>query len=333
MSVSQRADGRFIVKYRADGHWKQRSFKIEQEAIAFDLEQSQPHDNEDITMGELLMVFVRSRPDLHRTTKNSLAWLFSDDGPCAFMRDKYAEALNRRDLEMLREGMRARDVTNNTINHYQAYIQSVLAWGVEQELIQRHPWQFKKLKVVKPIVTADLPSLLMVYRQLPEYMQWAVKTAFFLALRFGHVELFSLQWSAFDWQRRQVVIRQGKSGKLKTVLIRNQAYYEEAMGRFAQDMRNGVPLVCHRHGMRVLAYRTAWLLACRRAGVKMKPYAVRHVAATTMLANGADLAAVAAQLGHSSVATTGSTYAHVTPLGQAHAAESMPTLDAGDGKK
>lgn len=155
----------------------------------------------------------------------------------------------------------------------------------------------------------------------------------FLALRFGHVELFGLLWTAFDWQRRQVVIRQGKSGRLKTVLIRNDAYFQEARGRFLQDMKNGVPLVCHRNGIKVLSYRTAWLTACRKAGVQMRPYDVRHIAATTMLANGADLAAVAAQLGHASVATTGATYAHVTPLGQAHAAESLPAIDVLPSKK
>lgn len=52
-----------------------------------------------------------------------------------------------------------------------------------------------------------------------------------------------------------------------------------------------------------------------------------------MLANGADLAAVAAQLGHASVATTGATYAHVTPMGQAHAAEALPEFDPSEGKK
>ena len=65
----------------------------------------------------------------------------------------------------------------------------------------------------------------------------------------------------------------------------------------------------------------------------MKPYAVRHIAATTMLANGADLAAVAAQLGHASVATTGATYAHVTPMGQAHAAEALPAFAPLEDKK
>lgn len=56
------------------------------------------------------------------------------------MRDKYADMLNRRDLEFFRENMRARAVSNNTINHYQAYVQSALAWEVEQELIGQHPW-------------------------------------------------------------------------------------------------------------------------------------------------------------------------------------------------
>ena len=44
-------------------------------------------------------------------------------------------------------------------------------------------------------------------------------------------------------------------------------------------------------------------------------------------AAGADLAAVAAQMGHSSIQTTATTYAHVTPGGQSRAAELMPPLD------
>lgn len=328
MSVSHRQDGRWVVKYKQDGKWKQQAFRDEQTARAFDADQALDPSDNSLSMGELVASYLRSNPDMYFETRKRIVWLFADGGPCAFMRDKYAEAINRQDLERLRESMRARNVSNNTINHYQAYIQAALAWGVEQELIFRHPWRgYKKLKVTKPIITSNLPDLIRVYSFLPEYLQWAVKTAFFLALRFGHAELFGLLWTSFDWQRRQVVVRQGKSGRLKTVLLRNEAYFQEARDRYYEDMKNGVPLVCHRNGIKVLSYRTAWLTACRKAGVKMRPYDVRHVAATTMLANGADLAAVAAQLGHASVATTGATYAHVTPLGQAHAAESMPAID------
>ena len=92
-------------------------------------------------------------------------------------------------------------------------------------------------------------------------------------------------------------------------------------------MKAGIPLVCHRQGQRVLSFRTSWLNACRRAGVKMRPYDIRHIAASEMLANGADLAAVAAQLGHASVATTGLIYAHVTSGSQQLAASVMPALE------
>lgn len=63
----------------------------------------------------------------------------------------------------------------------------------------------------------------------------------------------------------------------------------------------------------------------------MRPYDIRHIAASEMLAHGADLAAVAAQLGHQSVATTGATYAHVTTGSQTRDAQLMPgiTCDLG----
>lgn len=172
MSVSRRADGRWIVKFRdADGKWKQKSFRDEQTAHSFDAEQidnGQEGEESRLTTGELVLAYLRSRPDLHRSTRSSLLWLLADGGPAAFLRDKYADMLNRQDLERMRENLRARDVTNNTQNHYQAYIQSVLAWGVEQEFLARHPWPFKKLKLVRPIISATLDDMMRVYRELPD---------------------------------------------------------------------------------------------------------------------------------------------------------------------
>ena len=108
------------------------------------------------------------------------------------------------------------------------------------------------------------------------------------------------------------------------------AYVESE--RYESDSKAGIVLVCHRDGQRVLSYRGAWIAACQRAGVQMRPYDIRHLAATVMLGAGADLAAVAAQLGHSNVATTGATYAHVTAGAQARAAALMPEIDDGDTK-
>ena len=88
-------------------------------------------------------------------------------------------------------------------------------------------------------------------------------------------------------------------------------YWQEARGHYEEDMSAGIPWVCHRAGKRVLDYNQAW----RKA-----------LAASEMLAAGADLPAVSAQLGHASTQTTASTYAHVVPRAQLHAAEVMPVL-------
>lgn len=327
MSISTRKDGRFVVKYKQDGGWKQRTFRDRATAEAFDAEQNLPEEDTRLTMGELIVKYLHGNPDLYHQTRERIIWLYADGGACAFMRDKYAESLSRQDLERLRDNMRQRGAGNNTINHYQAYTRSILAWGVDQSLIVFNPWRdFKKLKIVKPIHTATLFDLSRLYPYLPPHLQWAVKTAFFLALRPGMVELFRLRWDAFNFRRGIVSIRQGKTGRVKTVYP-NPAYMQEAALRCAEDFIQGRALVCHNRGKPVSSYHKAWGLACKKSGVNMRFYDVRHLAATEMLSRGADLAAVAAQLGHASVTTTGSTYAHVTPGGQSHAGEIMPAID------
>lgn len=331
----------YFCKWREDGKEKRRYFRTEQEAQAFETErlQSKVMEDDRLTLGELTMLFFRSRPEFNAETKRHIVYFLAGreqggqhiDGIGEFLRDKYAESLTRQDLERMREGFRAQGTGNNTINKYQAYIRAILAWGVDQELIHINPWRdYRRLKAARPVIKANVNDLRRLYPHLPEYLQWAVKTAFFLALRPGQVELFSLTRDAFNWQRGIVIVRQGKSGLLKTVLP-HPAYMAEAAERCQRDMAAGIPLVCHRgNGQRVLSFRTAWALACKRAGVSLRPYDIRHIAATEMLARGADLAAVAAQLGHSSVATTGGTYAHVTAGGQARAAALMPAIESGD---
>lgn len=177
------------------------------------------------------------------------------------------------------------------------------------------------------MVTTTLEDIVAVYQHAPDWLQWAMKTCYFLSLRPGHVELFSLLWTAFNWQRGLVVVRQGKSGIIKTV-VAPQTYLTQALQRCTQDTVAGIPYVCHRNGRPVVNYRKGWDLAVKAAGLThFRMYDIRHVAATTMLALGADLASVSAQLGHTSVTTTGNTYAHVTVGAQQKAAALMPGLD------
>ena len=134
-----------------------------------------------------------------------------------------------------------------------------------------------------------------------------------------------MKWENFDWRRGLIHVRQGKSGAIKTV-VPPQNYLDEARARWQLDSAKGVEFVCTRNGRQVCAYLKDWWKACDAAGVRMRPYDIRHLAASEMLAGGADLASVAAQLGHASVTTTGRTYAHVLGDGQAKVASLLPSL-------
>ena len=334
----------WAVQWSEDGKRTRKYFKTQQEAEAFECERLARVSSEQdrLTLGELTALFFRSRPDLHDNTRNTLVNFFSGreesdrhiEGSGEFLRDKFADSLNRQDLERMREILRAKGDGNNTINKYQAYIRAILAWGADQSLISHNPWRdFKRLTVQKKIVTTSIANIQAAYVHMPDWLQWAVKTLYALSLRPGHVELFGLLWTAFDWRRGVVFVRQGKSGRIKTVYP-PALYLDEAYMRFQEDMKSGIALVCHREGKRVLSYREAWSAAIKKAGLPhFRMYDVRHVAATEMLAGGADLAAVSAQLGHSSITTTGTVYAHVTAGSQQRAAALMPVLGKDNGKE
>ena len=104
-------------------------------------------------------------------------------------------------------------------------------------------------------------------------------------------------------------------------------YLAEAWKRFQSDKAAGRTLVCRGGNDQTVGqdtYRKAWSRACKKVGVSMPMYALRHIAASEMLSNGADIAAVAAQLGHKDITTTGVFYTHALVSSQRRAAMSLP---------
>jgi len=330
----------WCVQWQENGVRRKRYFKTEQEAHAFERERlEQKEGPRQLTLGELVALYFRSNPDKHPKTRKNIVYFFAGhedrktgkhiEGTGEFLRDKYAERLDRSDLETMREAFRARGTSNATMNKYQKYIHAILAWGADQELVASNPWRdFKYLKAQRRIISTTLCDFQMILPHCPDWLVWALKTAYALALRPGQVELFSLPWSAFNWRFGYVQLLQGKTGRMKRV-IPPPLYWQEARGHYEEDMSAGIPWVCHRAGKRVLDYNQAWRKALADSGMSgrgIRMYDIRHVAASEMLAAGADLPAVSAQLGHASTQTTASTYAHVVPRAQLHAAEVMPVL-------
>lgn len=326
MSIARRTDGRWLVKYKFNGSWKQRTFRTRAEAKLFDSEQTiEQAAEENLSVGELVTTFLRSVPH-HRNYVCAIKMLLmSDNGEGRFLFDRFVETLTRRDLERLRENLRTRNIKNITINKYVAMLEAAFSWGVEQDFISNNPWRkYKPLPYQNTPIEVSKDDFKAVYAIAPDWMKWAMKTTYCLCLRPGMVELFSLKWDSFNFARGTVTVIQGKTRIPKTV-VPPVPYMNEAKERFTHDRSQGIEYVCTKNGQQVTknVYQGTWKRTCRKAGIKMRTYDIRHLAATSMLSAGSDLISVAAQLGHQNCATTGRFYAHATQRGQQIAAQAL----------
>ena len=174
MSVAQRKDGRWICKYKEGNTWKQRSFRDEEEARTFNQQKQDEilaEIDDRMTGGELALAYYRSNTKHPKTVKNVVHFLCGHEkdgihvqGAGEFLRDLYAEDLTRKNLEQMRD----RGTSNNTINHMQAYLRAILAWGVDQELIRINPWRdYQRLPVQRVVVSVSLATLKAVYEASP----------------------------------------------------------------------------------------------------------------------------------------------------------------------
>lgn len=338
MSVAKRGDGRFVVKFKdEEGRWKQRSFRTDEEARQFDADcQYDAVENTRLTLLEAVLAYLKNTEYAEKTIATYEFLVCGHDrqngyhreGPAEFIADRFVDTLTRRDLENVRERCRNDGLTMTSINSYVSKLKAAINWCVEQDLLHENPWgKYRQLPGAKNKPrTGTLEDFHKLFPVLPPWLQWAAQTAIALCLRPGISELFRLEWSAFDWKARTVCVYMPKVCTTKLVFP-PEAYLAEAWLRFKSDMAAGKTLVCRgRKGTAVTSsmYHKSWDRACKKIGVLMPMYALRHIAASEMLANGVDIAAVAAQLGHKNITTTGAFYTHALASSQRRAATCLP---------
>lgn len=339
MSLSQRKDGRFCVKYKdAGGQWRQRSFKSEADARRFDDEMSyEAQAATPMTLRECVVAYALAHPALVETTRARFSYLVNGrkrkdethaEGPAEFLADKYCKELDRRDLENMRAAMVQRGNKPATVNLYVAYLRAALNWAAREDLIEENPWgKYRNLPVGrKKHRDGTLEDFRKVYDALPPWAQWVCRTCLALCLRPGRAELCALTWAAFDWHARRVSVYMSKVREEKTVYP-PESYLAEAWERYQAPRRHEFVCMGARGGrLSYKSWASTWYRACDSAGVKIAPYAMRHIAASMMLAGGADMAAVAAQLGHANITTTAEFYTHAVASAQRRAAAVNPLV-------
>ncbi len=329
MSISQRKDGRWLVKYKDPlGAWKQKAFRDESEARRFDDEQQYDAAKETrLTLREAVVAYVQSR-NLSEQRRVMYSFLVNGydrkdgthtEGPAEFLADKFCTELDRRDLENLKFRLLGRGQKGVSVNVNIGCLKAALSWAESEDLIPFDPWRKYRAKVKDKVRhrSGSYKAFQTVYAALPDWMQWVCRTCMALCLRPGK-ELTDLEWSAFDWDARCVTIYMAKVDRDKTVYP-PESYLTEAWEKYQTDTEAGRPHVCHNKKAEQLSYSSficCWKKACAKTGVKIPPYAMRHLVASMMLSTTGDLPAVSKQLGHANPGITAAIYSDVVSAKQ-----------------
>nr|DAT24629.1 MAG TPA: Integrase [Caudoviricetes sp.] len=326
MSICQRKDGRFVVKYKDEaGRWRQKGFRDRAAAEAFQVEMTYAESkNTRLTVSESIVLYLEHRK-ICKINRQAYALLLVRMGD--ELATKYVDTLDRRDLENFRRTLQVEyHLSPRSVNSGMKRLLAAWRWCASEDFLDSVPWA-KYHKLPEPPHKhncGDFAVFKAVYAMASPALQWAARTCLALCLRPGR-ELQDLRWKDVDLAHGRAHVWMPKVSRWKDVIAPGW-WVDEARAR--SEGKSSEDHVClTSRGLPWRSDKTTWGRAQKKAGVKGCPlYTVRHMAASLMLEAGADPAAVAAQLGHSSVATTASFYTHAVAGAQERAAGKIPDL-------
>lgn len=228
--------------------------------------------------------------------------------------------------------MRESGLAATTINRRIAIIKAALNWAEAEELIEVNPVRsFSAPRgqniQIPPPSPSELEAMLSV--AMP-HIQRVIIMGLSFGVRVGPSELFSIKWEHVDlfrwimrvWSADKNMNRQYRDLKIRESLRPIFAEWRE------QDAASGAEHLINWHHGQVKSIKRAWKETMDKAGItrRIRPYDLRHAHATEALANGADVKAVAENMGHSDTTMIYRHYQHVLVRQREAALESVPTL-------
>lgn len=230
------------------------------------------------------------------------------------------------ELEIVEAVARARPGCKDiTRQRYTSYLKIITAWGVKHKLVKLNPlaeWQKEKEQRRQTRLTVQDAQRIMAVA--PLHLRWAMEVAFSLGVRVGPSELLALLWSDIDWGTGVIRVFAPKT-KTERLIPLTPAF----MARLREMQANAKcgHLVEYR-GEQLKSIRKSFKAACEKAGLDYTavPYDLRHLFATTLLNNGADLAAVSKLMGHASTKMTADVYYQYMAGEKRRAVELLPLL-------
>ena len=211
------------------------------------------------------------------------------------------------------------------VNRYCDYLDTMFNFGIEMDLISKSPMKGGgKAKEQPRDVQIGIDDLKRIMDHVESHIRWAMEVCFNLGTRPGPSELFALRWEHVNFDAGTVRIYATKTKTFRTVPV--TAAFLDRLRIMRETSKSGY--LVEYAGKPVKTIRGGFNKACEKAAitVDVRMYDLRHLFATTMLANGADLAAVSKLMGHSTVKMTADVYYHYLEGEKEKAVGKLPNL-------
>lgn len=247
-----------------------------------------------------------------------------------------AKNLTKRHIENLVLELKRKEISNKTINCIITFLQAMLNYAVEQELIAKNPiLRFKKLPQIKPEIHFLNEQQILKFLQLAKKYTPSYYAFFFTAVHTGmrRGELLALEWSDIDFKKQKIRInKQIYRGKTQTTKTGKERYIDisdslleiliehkkkrKVISKYVFHNSEGKPI--HPYNMEQRYFKPLIGMLNKEFDEenkikKLRFHDLRHTYATYLLSKGIPVKYVQEQLGHSTARMTLDTYASVMP--------------------
>ena len=205
---------------------------------------------------------------------------------------------------------RFNDKSPATQNRYMDTLRAIINFGCNLDLITINPMKsWKKFKERPREVYLTVQDLSKIYQASPDHLKWIIEVQWELGTRPGVSELFSLKWSDVNFHNDYIKIRGTKTLTSNRIIPLTPRFKERLLEMKAKATTD---YLIEYKGKPMVTCKTTFSKAIKRAGIAypVRLYDIRHLFASTMLANGGDLKAVSKLLGHASTVMTANVYYH-----------------------
>lgn len=329
MSVHRLADGRWVVRYRAGTVAEAPTRTAEYFGRGDDAEQAarqrnaalgfgQVADHSGPTVADVAAGYVMARGGLQaRSTVKNHVWKL-DNTILPVLGRMPAARLGPQELDRYVAARMAAGRKKGTVRRELTILRAMLRWAVRARLLSvnpmaDYPFPSPDTAVIQPPSQAELAAL---YAAAAPHLQRAILLGYYTGMRPGPSELLAARWEHVDLHGQTLFVpgaaKGGPAGRIIPLADPLAAVLPDWL---AEDRAAGtVEYLVHYHGRPVRSIKVAWARALHRAGIarRIRPYDLRHLAATTLLDAGGDLKSVSEILGHASPNQTMATYQHTS---------------------